>query len=110
MIATDPMTRHPFDKSTSPAIGPGTEHSLPVRARILLATLCLVALCCNRRVARGQEIVDTRKDLNAYAKVENQSACCSPTMVALNEQPSAASCCGDANGVRTLRNAVGVPR
>ncbi|WP_442482566.1 arsenite methyltransferase [Aeoliella sp. SH292] len=26
------------------------------------------------------EIVDTRADLNAYAKVENQSACCSPAM------------------------------
>jgi arsenite methyltransferase len=26
------------------------------------------------------EIVDTRADLNAYAKVENQSACCSPSM------------------------------
>jgi SAM-dependent methyltransferase len=24
------------------------------------------------------QVVDTRKDLNAYAKVENQSACCSP--------------------------------
>src|SRR5439155_24278872 len=26
------------------------------------------------------QIVDTRKDLNAYTKVENQSACCSPAM------------------------------
>jgi arsenite methyltransferase len=26
------------------------------------------------------EIIDTRADLNAYAKVENQSACCSPSM------------------------------
>jgi arsenite methyltransferase len=26
------------------------------------------------------EIVDSGKDLNAYAKIENQSGCCSPTM------------------------------
>ena len=26
------------------------------------------------------DIVETGSDLNAYAKVENQSACCSPTM------------------------------
>jgi arsenite methyltransferase len=26
------------------------------------------------------QVVDTHKDLNAYAKVENQSACCSPSM------------------------------
>jgi ubiquinone/menaquinone biosynthesis C-methylase UbiE len=35
-------------------------------------------------------IVDTHKDLNAYSKVENQSACCAPTMT---------SCCGDATAV-----------
>jgi arsenite methyltransferase len=45
------------------------------------------------------QIVDTHKDLNAYAKVENQSACCSPTMIALNEQPSGGSCCGDSTAV-----------
>jgi len=45
------------------------------------------------------QIVDTVKDLNAYAKVDNQSACCSPTMIALNEQPSTGSCCGDSNAV-----------
>jgi arsenite methyltransferase len=45
------------------------------------------------------QIVDTGKDLNAYAKVENQSACCSPTMITLNEQPSAGSCCGDSTSV-----------
>jgi arsenite methyltransferase len=38
------------------------------------------------------QIVDTRKDLNAYAKVENQSACCSPTM-------NATSCCSDSSTV-----------
>jgi SAM-dependent methyltransferase len=35
------------------------------------------------------EIVDSGKDLNAYAKVENQSGCCSPAM----DEPSAGSCC-----------------
>jgi SAM-dependent methyltransferase len=45
------------------------------------------------------QIVDTGKDLNAYAKVENQSACCSPTMIALNEQPSTGSGCGDSTAV-----------
>ncbi len=28
----------------------------------------------------GVEVVDTKSDLNAYAKVENQSGCCSPAM------------------------------
>jgi SAM-dependent methyltransferase len=28
------------------------------------------------------QVVDTKKDLNAYAKVENQSGCCSPAMAA----------------------------
>jgi arsenite methyltransferase len=42
------------------------------------------------------EIIDSRKDLNAYAKVENQSACCGPDPVST---PSGlliaqASCCG----------------
>jgi arsenite methyltransferase len=45
------------------------------------------------------QIVDTRKDLNAYAKVENQSACCSPTMLGLNEQSSNASCCSESSVV-----------
>ncbi|MDR3745303.1 MAG: arsenite methyltransferase [Acidobacteriaceae bacterium] len=35
------------------------------------------------------EIVDSGKDLNAYAKVENQSGCCSPAM----DESSAESCC-----------------
>jgi SAM-dependent methyltransferase len=33
------------------------------------------------------QIIDTKKDLNAYAKVENQAACCAPTAA------SAESCC-----------------
>jgi hypothetical protein len=28
----------------------------------------------------GVEVVDAKSDLNAYAKVENQSGCCSPSM------------------------------
>jgi SAM-dependent methyltransferase len=28
----------------------------------------------------GVQVVDTKKDLNAYAKVENQAGCCSPAM------------------------------
>lgn len=41
------------------------------------------------------EIVDSRADLNAYAKVENQSGCCSPAMEpAASPLPVArASCC-----------------
>lgn len=40
------------------------------------------------------EIVDTGKDLNAYAKVENQSACCSPVMDSSSQFPIAGGCCG----------------
>ncbi len=40
------------------------------------------------------EIVDNRADLNAYAKVENQAGCCSPSMPAVNGLPVLAdSCC-----------------
>src|ERR1700734_3022168 len=40
------------------------------------------------------EIVDSGADLNAYAKVENQAACCSPSMNTSNGQPvPAESCC-----------------
>jgi SAM-dependent methyltransferase len=43
------------------------------------------------------EIVDSGADLNAYAKVENQSGCCSPTMDAANPfQVIEASCCSPA--------------
>jgi ubiquinone/menaquinone biosynthesis C-methylase UbiE len=37
------------------------------------------------------EVVDTGKDLNAYAKVENQGGCCSPTSASLDVVD--ASCC-----------------
>jgi hypothetical protein len=41
------------------------------------------------------QIVDTGKDLNAYAKVENQTGCCSPA----TEVPAttASSCCSPAS-------------
>jgi SAM-dependent methyltransferase len=38
------------------------------------------------------EIIDSGKDLNAYAKVENQVGCCSPAM----GEASAGSCCSSA--------------
>jgi arsenite methyltransferase len=41
------------------------------------------------------EIVDSGSDLNAYAKVENQSGCCSPAM---GEGP----CCSSSTGTTTL--------
>lgn len=43
------------------------------------------------------EIVDTGADLNAYAKVENQSGCCSPAMASANSlQVIEAPCCAPA--------------
>jgi SAM-dependent methyltransferase len=39
------------------------------------------------------QIVDSRKDLNAYTKVENQSGCCSPPMN--DGLPVISSCCSD---------------
>jgi SAM-dependent methyltransferase len=41
-------------------------------------------------------VVDSGKDLNAYAQVENQGGCCSPAMTGL---PVAACCEGDAAGL-----------
>lgn len=39
------------------------------------------------------QVIDTGKDLNAYAKLDNQSACCSPAMS--SSLPISAGCCGD---------------
>jgi arsenite methyltransferase len=39
------------------------------------------------------EIVDSGKDLNAYAKIENQSGCCSPVMESDTALPIAQSSC-----------------
>jgi arsenite methyltransferase len=45
------------------------------------------------------EIVDSGADLNAYAKVENQAACCSPSMNTQTEPPiSADGCCSTEKG------------
>jgi arsenite methyltransferase len=44
------------------------------------------------------QIVDTGRDLNAYAKVGNQSGCCSPAMASPGQLPLAESCCGSSNG------------
>ena len=41
------------------------------------------------------EIVDSGADLNAYAKVENQSGCCSPSM-------AENSCCSPVSNTATL--------
>jgi SAM-dependent methyltransferase len=42
------------------------------------------------------QVVDTRKDLNAYAKVENQSGCAAPTGSAASRPPESTGCCGSA--------------
>jgi SAM-dependent methyltransferase len=39
------------------------------------------------------QVVDTCRDLNAYAQVENQSGCCSPTMLGEQGPLPQASCC-----------------
>ena len=39
------------------------------------------------------QVIDSASDLNAYAKVENQSACCAPAMAA---SPAPTSCCAPA--------------
>jgi SAM-dependent methyltransferase len=44
------------------------------------------------------QVVDTRKDLNLYAQVIDQSACCSPAMTSPAGLSVAESCCGHANG------------
>ena len=49
------------------------------------------------------EIVDSRADLNAYAKVENQAACCSPSMEAGGPfDVIEEACCTPAASVRSL--------
>lgn len=34
----------------------------------------------------GVEVIDTKSDLNAYAKVDNQSGCCSPSMTQIESE------------------------
>jgi arsenite methyltransferase len=43
------------------------------------------------------QVVDSRKDLNAYAMVENQAGCCSPPMTSAAVLPLAGACCGAAD-------------
>jgi SAM-dependent methyltransferase len=45
------------------------------------------------------QVIDTNADLNAYAKVENQSACCTPA-------PAPSSCCGSSKSVRLAEQKV----
>jgi SAM-dependent methyltransferase len=44
------------------------------------------------------DIIDTQSDLNAYAKVENQSGCCSPTMGTALPVVSASCCSTTSSG------------
>jgi len=49
----------------------------------------------------GVEVVDTKADLNAYAKIENQAGCCSPSMNGIESESKAlptldAGCCAPA--------------
>jgi arsenite methyltransferase len=43
------------------------------------------------------QIIDSGKDLNAYAKLENQSGCCSPTMAVADSFPLTDVCCSSAS-------------
>jgi SAM-dependent methyltransferase len=51
---------------------------------------------CGLRAAgfEAVQVVDTKKDLNAYALVENQAGCCSPAMSTSTSLPLA-GCCSD---------------
>ncbi|HZU36148.1 MAG TPA: arsenite methyltransferase [Gemmataceae bacterium] len=44
------------------------------------------------------QVVDTKKDLNAYAQVEGQSACCSPASSESESLPLADACCAPTAG------------
>ncbi len=48
------------------------------------------------------DIIDTGNDLNAYAKVENQSGCCSPPMGSTLPVVSASACCSARSGDEDL--------
>jgi SAM-dependent methyltransferase len=48
------------------------------------------------------DIIDTGSDLNAYAKVENQSGCCSPATGTALPMVSASSCCSSSTGSTDL--------
>ena len=44
------------------------------------------------------QVINSDADLNAYAKIENQSGCCSPSITSYNERISSGSyaCCAPA--------------
>jgi arsenite methyltransferase len=44
------------------------------------------------------DIIDTGSDLNTYAKLENQSSCCSPSAASTLPLVSADSCCSSSSG------------
>ncbi|HMS39770.1 MAG TPA: arsenite methyltransferase [Pyrinomonadaceae bacterium] len=49
----------------------------------------------------GVEVIDTKSDLNAYAKVENQAGCCSPSMTQIGSESKSlpmldSGCCAPA--------------
>ena len=50
------------------------------------------------------EVIDSGADLNAYAKVENQSGCCSPSMAESTEPEvaAAAACCAPSPAMTTI--------
>ena len=51
------------------------------------------------------EVIDSGSDLNAYAKIEGQSACCSPTPVSIGtETKSVASCCAPSAATATAED------
>ncbi len=52
------------------------------------------------------QIVDTGKDLNAYAQVEEQTGCCSPAMTTAEGLPLVEACCGSAGAEADQGSAV----
>jgi ubiquinone/menaquinone biosynthesis C-methylase UbiE len=53
------------------------------------------------------QVVDTKKDLNAYAQVENQSGCCSSAIPASSSLPLASSCCSAETPAPDLHQTLG---
>src|SRR5690349_17605042 len=53
------------------------------------------------------QVIDSESDLNAYAKIENQSGCCSTTVATAETKEAAASvgCCSPAPAVTTISTA-----
>jgi SAM-dependent methyltransferase len=72
-----------------------------VRASMLAYVGCIAGAILMEEYERGLreagfdpvQVVDTHKDLRAYAQVGDQQGCCSPTMAAVSELTLADSCC-----------------